>query len=143
MAWGMHGGTGTAAGTVGGHYAGPEYEGNQSPAQTSPYIKSEEEIKQDILRDRYKQLYGTGSSGFQQGTTGAPVVNPSINPTLNAIINFMQGRIGNARINANIPGRRINLNVPLLNAGGGLISGQGSYSPYGGNFLGFQYKKSW
>ena len=55
----------------------------------------------------------------------------------------MQGRIGNARINANIPGRRINLNVPLLNAGGGLISGQGSYSPYGGNFLGFQYKKSW
>ena len=143
MTWGYHGGASTAPGTAGGHYAGPGYIGNQSPAHHSPYIKSEEEIKQDILRDRYRQLYGTGSSGFQQGTTGAPVANPSINPTLNAIINLMQGKIGNAQANINVPGRRINLNVPLLNAGGGMISGQGSWSPYGGNYLGFQFKKNW
>ena len=143
MAWGFHGGASTAPGTAGGHYAGPGYISNQSPAHHSPYIKSEEEIKQDILRDRYRQLYGTGSSGFQQGTTGAPVANPSINPTLNAIINLMQGKIGNAQANINIPGRRINLNVPLLNAGGGMISGQGSWSPYGNNYLGFQFKKDW
>jgi len=142
MAWGYHGGASTAPGTAGGHYAGPGYIGNQSPAHHSPYIKSEEEIKQDILRDRYRQLYGTGSSGFSQGAT-VPVVNTSVNPTLNAIINLMQGKIGNAQANINIPGRRINLNVPLLNAGGGMISGQGSWSPYGNNYLGFQFKKSW
>ena len=142
MAWGFHGGASTAPGTAGGHYAGPGYIGNQSPAHHSPYIKSEEEIKQDILRDRHKQLYGTGSSGFSQGAT-VPVVNTSVNPTLNAIINLMQGKIGNAQANINVPGRRINLNVPLLNAGGGMISGQGSWSPYGNNYLGFQFKKSW
>ena len=142
MAWGFHGGASTAPGTAGGHYAGPGYISNQSPAHHSPYIKSEEEIKQDILRDRYRQLYGTGSSGFSQGAT-VPVVNTSVNPTLNAIINLMQGKIGNAQANINIPGRRINLNVPLLNAGGGMISGQGSWSPYGNNYLGFQFKKSW
>jgi len=142
MAWGYHGGASTAPGTAGGHYAGPGYIGNQSPAHHSPYIKSEEEIKQDILRDRYRQLYGTGSSGFSQGAT-VPVVNTSVNPTLNAIINLMQGKIGNAQANINVPGRRINLNVPLLNAGGGMISGQGSWSPYGNNYLGFQFKKSW
>jgi len=70
-------------------------------------------------------------------------LNTTVNPTLNAIINFLQGRMGNVQANVNIPGRRINLNVPLLNAGGGLISGQGSYSPYGNNYLGFQYRKSW
>jgi len=142
MAWGYHGGASTAPGTAGGHYAGPGYIGNQSPAHHSPYIKSEEEIKQDILRDRYRQLYGTGSSGFSQGAT-VPVVNTSVNPTLNAIINLMQGKIGNAQANINVPGRRINLNVPLLNAGGGMISGQGSWSPYGGNYLGFTYRKDW
>ena len=142
MAWGFHGGASTAPGTAGGHYAGPGYIGNQSPAHHSPYIKSEEEIKQDILRDRYRQLYGTGSSGFSQGAT-VPVVNTSVNPTLNAIINLMQGKIGNAQAKINVPGRRINLNVPLLNAGGGMISGQGSWSPYGNNYLGFQFKKSW
>jgi len=143
MAWGFHGGASTAPGTAGGHYAGPGYIGNQPPAHHSPHIKSEEEIKRDILRDRYRQLYGSGSSGFSQGTT-VPVVNPSVtNPTLNAIINLMQGKIGNSQANINIPGRRLNLNVPLLSAGGGIISGQGSWSPYGGNYLGFTYTKDW
>ena len=139
MAWGMHGAASTMPGTAGGYYAGPGYISNQSPAHHSPYIKSEEEIKQDILRDRRKQLYGTGSSGFVPSAPTPTVINP----TLKAMIDLLQGRIGNSRINANNPGRRINLNVPLLSAGGGMISGQGSYSPYGGNYLGFQYKKSW
>tara|TARA_R110002020_G_scaffold12024_1_gene44649 strand:- start:103 stop:543 length:441 start_codon:yes stop_codon:yes gene_type:complete len=146
MAWGYHGGASTAPGTAGGHYAGPGYIGNQSPAHHSPYIKTEEEIKQDILRDRHKQLYGTGSSGLTQSMPSTiKDVNATLNTgsTLNSIINFIQGRIGNSTATINVPGRRINLNVPLLNAGGGMISGQGSWSPYGNNFLGFQYKKSW
>ena len=146
MAWGYHGGASTAPGTAGGHYAGPGYIGNQSPAHHSPYIKTEEEIKQDILRDRYRQLYGTGSSGLTQSMPSTiKDVNATLNTgsTLNSIINFIQGRIGNSTANINVPGRRINLNVPLLNAGGGMISGQGSWSPYGGNYLGFTYRKDW
>jgi len=63
------------------------------------------------------------------------------NPTLNAIINLAQGRIGNSQVNVNIPGRRLNLNVPFGNVGGGLISGQGSYSPYGANSIGLTYDR--
>ena len=58
-------------------------------------------------------------------------------------IDFLQGRIGNAQANVNIPGRRIGLDIPLLSMGGGLLSGQGSWSPYGNNYLGFQYRKDW
>ena len=148
MAWGMHGGTGTAAGTVGGHYAGPGYIGNQSPAQTSPYIKSEQEIKQDILRDRHKQLYGTGSSGFTQGMPATlkgvqETLNNTVNPTLGRLIELMRGRIGNSQIGYQGGAKRVNVNMPLLNMGGGLLSGQGSWSPYGNNYLGFQYRKDW
>ena len=146
MAWGFHGGASTAPGTAGGHYAGPGYISNQSPAHHSPYIKSEEEIKQDILRDRHKQLYGTGSSGIAQMPKTLGKLNKELNttvsnPTLNAIINLAQGRIGNSQVNVNIPGRRLNLNVPFGNVGGGLISGQGSYSPYGANSIGLTYDR--
>jgi len=92
MAWGFHGGASTAPGTAGGWYAGPEYEGNKSPAHFSPYIKNEEEIKQDIIRARQKQLYGDGSSGFRQGSI------PNITPTsrYDSIINMI--RTGNTPI---------------------------------------------
>ena len=149
MAWGFHGGASTAPGTAGGHYAGPGYIGNQSPAHHSPHIKSEAEIKQDILDARQKQLYGWGSSGFVQPTSidelnqvwgpqGAQVKSP-----LSRVIELMRGRLGDAQFNYQGGAKRLNVNIPLLNAGGGLISGQGSWSPYGGNYLGFQYKKDW
>ena len=148
MAWGYHGGASTAPGTAGGHYAGPGYISNQSPAQTSPYIKNEEEIKQDILRDRHKQLYGTGSSGFTGSMPSTlkgvnDTLNNRINPTLARLIDLVQGRIGNSQASFDANARRVNVNMPLLNAGGGLISGQGSWSPYGNNYLGFQYRKDW
>ena len=148
MAWGYHGGASTAPGTAGGHYAGPGYISNQSPAQTSPYIKSEEEIKQDILRDRHRQLYGIGSSGFTQGMPSTlkdmnATLSNTINPTLGRLIELMSGRIGNSQIGYQGGAKRVNVNMPLLNMGGGLLSGQGSWSPYGNNYLGFQYRKDW
>jgi len=64
------------------------------------------------------------------------------NPTLKALINLLQGTIGNVQgTNVNIPGRRLNLNVPLGNVGGGILSGQGSYSPYGANSFGLTYNR--
>ena len=146
MAWGMHGGASSAPGTAGGHYAGPENRVNQSPAHYSPYIKSEAEIKQDILDARQKQLYGDGSSGFSQGGIGVPVSTQpqSRSPiSLRTFIDLLQGRIGNSQASYNANARRVNVNVPLLDMGGGLLSGQGSYSPYGNNYLGFQYRKDW
>ena len=146
MAWGMHGGASTAPGTAGGHYAGPGYIGNQSPAHHSPYIKNEAEIKQDILDARQKQLYGWGSSGFKQGGIGVPTPTQpqSRSPiSLRTFIDLLQGRIGNSQASFDANARRVNVNVPLLNMGGGLLSGQGSYSPYGNNYLGFQYRKDW
>ena len=148
MAWGFHGGASTAPGTAGGHYAGPGYISNQSPAQTSPYIKNEEEIKQDIIRAREKQLYGIGSSGLTQSMPSTlkgvnETLSNTVNPTLGRLIALMSGRIGNAQIGYQGGAKRVNVNVPLLNMGGGLLSGQGSWSPYGNNYLGFQYRKDW
>ena len=135
-------------GTAGGWMMGPESRHNKSPEHYSPYIKSEEEIKQEILRDRHKQLYGTGSSGFTQGMPSTlkgvnDTLNSTVNPTLARLIDLVQGRIGNAQASFDANARRVNVNMPLLNAGGGLISGQGSWSPYGNNYLGFQYRKDW
>ena len=63
--------------------------------------------------------------------------------SLRTFIDLLQGRIGNSQASYNANARRVNVNVPLLNMGGGLLSGQGSYSPYGNNYLGFQYRKDW
>ena len=69
-------------------------------------------------------------------------LNTTVNPTLNALINLLQGTIGNVQgTNVNIPGRRLNLDVPIGNVGGGMLSGQGSYSPYGANFFGLTYNR--
>ena len=65
------------------------------------------------------------------------------NNILKNLIDFFQGQIKSKNISISVPNRRLSLDVPLLNLGGGLISGQGSYSPYGNNYLGFKYNKSW
>ena len=114
------------------------------PAPYSPYIKSEAQIKQDIIRARQKQLYGTPFTQMPKTLESLnKELNTTVNPTLNALINLLQGRIGNVQANVNVPGRRISLDVPLMNMGGGLLSGQGSYSPYGNNYLGFKYTGNW
>jgi len=114
------------------------------PAPYSPYIKSEAQIKQDIIRARQKQLYGTPFTQMPKTLESLnKELNTTVNPTLNALINFLQGKIGGTKVNYQGGARRLNVNVPLLNMGGGLLSGQGSYSPYGNNYLGFKYTGNW
>jgi len=62
---------------------------------------------------------------------------------LGRLIDFFQGQIKNDMVTFNQPARRLNVDVPLINKWGGLISGQGSYSPYGNNYLGFKYTRNW
>jgi len=113
------------------------------PAPYSPYIKNEAEIKQDIIRARQKQLYGEFTQMPKTLEGLNKELNTTVNPTLNALINFLQGKIGGTKVNYQGGARRLNVNVPLLNMGGGLLSGQGSYSPYGNNYLGFKYTGNW
>ena len=62
---------------------------------------------------------------------------------LRSLIDFFRGQIKNDNITFNQPAKRMNIDVPLINKWGGLISGQGSYSPYGNNYLGFKYTRNW
>jgi len=62
---------------------------------------------------------------------------------LKNLINFFQGQVKTDNITVNAPAKRVSVDLPLINKWGGLISGQGSYSPYGNNFLGFKYTRNW
>jgi len=91
-----------------------------------------------------------GGQNFVAPTTTDPLENIEEdlistidNNILKNLIDFFQGQIKSKNISVSVPNRRLSLDVPLLNLGGGLISGQGSYSPYGNNYLGFKYNKSW
>ena len=57
---------------------------------------------------------------------------------LERLIDFFQGQIKSDMITVNQPARRVNVDVPLINKWGGLISAQGSYSPWGNNSFGFK-----
>ena len=99
------------------------------PAPYSPYIKSEAQIKQDIIRARQKQLYGTP---FTQGEIPAPTTNPSVNPSLRSIVNMIRTGntpIGQFQLASDALGSYLNYQSPsFMNAGpvnAGLIGSLG------------------
>ena len=104
-----------------------------------------------IARNQARQ-----DSGFAEGDsqsivaptgplkTVADVFSPERSDhVLKSLIDFFQGQIKNERIAIYPNAKRVNVDIPLINKWGGLISAQGSYSPWGNNSFGFKYNRNW
>jgi len=86
----------------------------------------------------------SGLRGINEAVLPQAAPDYGVSPTLQNITNFItQGRLGNSRLGLDFFGRRVNFDQPLTKVGPGLLSTQGSYSPYGNNYIGFTWGGRW